>query len=378
MIFRRNFQPIITIMRPRIITNLSILVSGFLAANPASNAAQASGDKASHYPDGRPAAHLRMEAKDQGVILKHGGGPGDCDLHGAREALIFKENDIYHLFYDGAGPDGWRACLATSKDLKTWEKKGPILGLGAPGSDDAAAACSPWVHFDGKEWHMFYLGTPNASPPPDRIPMFPYLTLKAKSPYLAGPWTKQPDVVPFRTRPETYYSLTASPGDIVRHGDEYLQFFSSTMNKPGSPAVLRTLGIARTNDLNGAWSIDEKPMVPVEEQIENSSIYYQKSNKTWFLFTNHIGLEDGEYTDAIWVYWTKDLNKWNPANKAVVLDGKNCTWSGKCIGMPSVIAVGDRLAMFYDAPGGDSKSHMKRDLGLAWLDLPLTPPEEKR
>jgi len=33
-----------------------------------------------------------------------------------------------------------------------------------------------------------------------------------------------------------------------------------------------------------------------------------------------------------------------------------------------------RLAVLYDAPGGDSKSHMKRDVGLAWLDLPLVPP----
>jgi hypothetical protein len=32
--------------------------------------------------------------------------------------------------------------------------------------------------------------------------------------------------------------------------------------------------------------------------------------------------------------------------------------------------------LFYDAPGGDSMSHMGRDIGLAWLDLPLTPPTE--
>jgi hypothetical protein len=30
----------------------------------------------------------------------------------------------------------------------------------------------------------------------------------------------------------------------------------------------------------------------------------------------------------------------------------------------------------YDAPGGDSMSHMGRDIGLAWIDLPLTPPSE--
>jgi predicted GH43/DUF377 family glycosyl hydrolase len=320
----------------------------------------------STYPDGRPAAMLRMEARDQGVVLKHGDGPGRCDYLGSREALIFQEGGVYHLFYDGAGVKGWLACLAVSKDLKTWEKKGPILDFGKPGEDDSAAACSPWVYQDGREWHMFYLGTPHVSPAPNFIPSFPYLTMKAKSPSLAGPWIKQPEVVPFRCKPGTYYSVTASPGHIVRQGDEYLMFFSASMK--------RTLGIARTRDLNGPWAIDPQPIVSPEEQIENSSLHFEPTNNTWFLFTNHIGLEAGEYTDAIWVYWSKDLNQWDPANKAVVLDGRNCAWSKKCIGMPSVVKVGNRLAVFYDAPGGNSTSHMNRDIGLAWLELPLVPP----
>lgn len=316
------------------------------------------------YPDKRPAAKYRLNATDEGVILKHGDGPGGCDKLGAREALIFQEHGVYHLFYDGAGPKGWLACLATSKDLKTWEKKGPVLDFGKPGDSDEAAACSPWMYFEGNEWHMFYLGTPNVSPPPDRIPSFPYLTLKAKSPSLAGPWVKQ-KVTPFRAEPNTYYSSTASPGDIVKQGDGYLMFFSASMK--------RTIGIARTKDLDGEWTIDPEPIVSPEEQIENSSLYYETANKTWFLFTNHVGIEDGEYTDAIWVYWTKDLNHWNAGHKAVVLDGENCTWSRKCIGMPSVVKAGNRLAIFYDAPGGDSKSHMGRDIGLAWLNLPINP-----
>ena len=52
-----------------------------------------------------------------------------------------------------------------------------------------------------------------------------------------------------------------------------------------------------------------QPIVPIEEQIENSSLHYEESIKTWFLFTNHIGIDSGEYTDAIWVYWSKDLNQ---------------------------------------------------------------------
>lgn len=318
------------------------------------------------YPDHRPAAKYRLDAKDQGVVFRHGTGPGQCDYLGARDVWVFQSGDAYYMHYDGAGPKGWLCCLATSTDLVNWTTKGPILDFGAKGQEDSASASYGVTYFDGKVWHMFYLGTPHASPPPDRVPSFPYLTMKAISDSPAGPWIKQPEVVPFRTKRGTYYKDTASPGHVVFHNGEYLQFFSASMK--------RTIGIARTKNLDGPWTIDPAPIVPPEEQIENSSLYFEPANQTWFLFTNHIGLEGHEYTDAVWVYWTKDLNRWNADHKAVVLDGKNCTWSRKCIGLPSVVKVGHRLAILYDAPGGDSKSHMRRDVGLAWLNLPLAPP----
>jgi len=77
------------------------------------------------------------------------------------------------------------------------------------------------------------------------------------------------------------------------------------------------------------------------------------------------------------VYWSRDLDSWNPKNKAVVLDGNNCNWSQTCIGLPSVVQVDNKLALFYDAPGGNSTSHMQRHVGLAWLKLPLKVPGKK-
>jgi len=305
------------------------------------------------YSDGRPEAILRMDARDHGIVLRYGDGPAQCDILGARDVWVFEAEDTYYMHYDAAGPTGWLSSLAVSKDLVNWEKRGPILDFGEPGENDEAAACYGVTFYDDHEWHMFYLGTPNVSAPPDLIPSFPYLTMKAKGKSPAGPWIKQKSVVPFSTKSGTYYSATASPGHVIRSGEEYLQFFSSTTRTHESQYVQRTLGIARCNNLDGSWSVDPRPMVPVAEQIENSSLYYEQSNKTWFLFTNHIGIDEGkEYTDAIWVYWSKDLNNWNPDYKAIVLDGQNCKWSGKCIGLPSVIKVGRRLAIFYDAPGG--------------------------
>lgn len=324
------------------------------------------------YADGRPAALHRLPAKDHGVVMRHGDGPERCDELGARDVWVYEDGGTYYMHYDAAGPTGWLASLATSKDLVRWEKRGPVLDLGEPGSDDSKGACYGVTYLEGDKWHMFYLGTPNTSPPPARVPSFPYLTLKAKGEGPAGPWTKQYDVTPFRPKPGTYYGATASPGHVIRHEGEYLQFFSASTVEGW---LKRTLGIARTKDLDGSWTVDPEPIVPLEEQVENSSLYFEPANKTWFLFTNHIGLGPGEYTDAVWVYWSTDLNRWNPANKAVVLDGRNCTWSKRCVGLPSVLKVGGRLAIVYDAPGGDSLSHMHRDIGLAWLELPLRLPE---
>ena len=323
------------------------------------------------YQDGRPTTKYRLEAIDQGVVLRHGNGPGKCDYLGARDIWVFKDAGTYYMHYDAAGPTGWLAALATSKDLVHWEKKGPAINLGKPDDDDSKSASYGVTFKDGKTWHMYYLGTPNVTPAPNLVPMFPYQTMKAKGKSPSGPWTKQKEVVPFRCKPGTYYSVTASPGYIVKHRGEYLMFFSAA----ASPPTKRTIGIARTRNLDRSWALDPQPIFSSEEQVENTSLYYEPSNKTWFLFTNHIGVDGrGEYTDSVWVYWSKDLNHWDARNKAVVLDRKNCAWSKSCIGLPSVVQFGKRLAVLYDAPGGDSVSHMQRDVGLAWLDLPLVTP----
>ncbi len=224
------------------------------------------------YKDGRPRATKRMGCDDQGIILRYGNGPDSCDVFGAREALINKENGTYYLFYDGAGKDGWIACLAKSTDLKTWEKNGPVLQLGKPGTNDAKSAAAPWVIKNGDAWHMFYLGTPNTTPPPDRIPVFPYLTMKATARSLEGPWTKQYNVTPFLTKKETFYSVTASPGSVVKSNGEYLQFFSAAL--VDSSGIKRTLGIVHARDLNGSWVIDTRPIFPTSEQVDAADVAY--------------------------------------------------------------------------------------------------------
>jgi predicted GH43/DUF377 family glycosyl hydrolase len=330
------------------------------------------------YPDHRPAPQYQLPAEDHGVVFKHGKGLGGCDSLGARDIWVWEDAGTYHMHYDGAGATGWLACLATSTNLTDWTAHGAILSLGSRDRPDCASASYGVAFKDRGKWHMFYLGTPHTSPPPDLVPAFPYLTMKAEGQSPTGPWHKQYGITPFRPKPGTYYSATASPGFIVPRKKGYLMFYSASTDRP----IMRTIGIARTNNLDTPWSIDPKPIVPRAEQIENTSLYYQESDKTWFLFTNHVGLRDGlEYTDAIWVYWTKDLEHWNSKNKALVLDGASSSWSRQIIGLPSVVKTGDKLAVFYDGYAGQAippgaSSHMRRDVGLAWIKLPILTPSQ--
>jgi predicted GH43/DUF377 family glycosyl hydrolase len=328
------------------------------------------------YPDGRPAATYRLDAVDSGIVIRYGAGPDSCDLFGAGNCRVLKHDSLYYLFYDGAGLKGENICQAVSADLKQWTLKGAVLKPGKPGRLDAAGVMQGTVFPVEKKWHMFYLGTPTATE--ENIPEYPFYLLKAESYSAGGPWKKRYNVTPLRSHHGNYFSGHAGPGQIIQFNKEYLMFFSASSNYP----LKRTLGIARTTNLDSSWTAGEKPVLPPEEQVENASLYYQKENETWFLFTTHYGLKgEMEYTDAIWVYWTRDLEKWDPANKAVVLDSINCSWAKGITASPSVVQYENRLALFYDgieSPGVKDypERFRKRSIGLAWLHLPLSPPEE--
>ena len=296
------------------------------------------------------------------------------DRYGARDVFVFEHSGKYFMHYDAAGEVGWLCALATSDDGVNWTKRGAVLELGAAGQPDSASASYGTTFFDGANWHMFYLGTPNVMMP-GKVPAFPYQTLKAQSETADGAWVKQSGVIPVAAAPNTFYADTASPGQVLEHGGEYLMLFSAAEHR--TDGIKRTLGLARTPDLGRAWTVDPTPLLPVSEQVENSSVYFEATSSLWYLFTNHIGIHPEtleEYTDAVWVYWSPDLTRWNPEHKATVLDSHTCTWSPNIVGLPSVVKVGHRLALYYDGYTGEDLWHMERDIGLAWLELPLVAP----
>ena len=320
-----------------------------------------------------PPPSLRLPVIDRGPVLKHGTAPGGVDRLGAREAIVFKdpaEPGRLLMHYDGAGPQGWLACLADSTDNgMTWTTHGQALWLGTPSSYDTASASSPWVvqDLDGS-WHMYYLGARKATAAPRRIPVAPYTTLHATAASPRGPWTKRgPAILPAKG---SWYGQSASPGPVMRHDGYWVMHFS------GSSSEGPTLGLARAESLNGPWYVDSSPLLPASERLENAALHHDPLSGLWWLFADHIGTTPGSdgllYTDAIWGYVSKDPTAFSTSQRVLVLDGQSTSWT-KVIGMPSVVPTTGGITMFYDGIAGRSRTdHMGRDIGMAYLPLPLS------
>ena len=277
---------------------------------------------------------------------------------GTRRVGVRGRRHLLHALRRG-GTQGLAGRPGHEQGLDPLAEEGPgAWNWARPGENDSASASYGTTFYDGRTWHMFYLGTPHTSPAPDLVPAFPYLTMKARSD-VAGRSVDEAD---------GSHPLPSQAGHVLLgHG----QPRPDRQAGRRVPHVLQRRGRSsdppypehRPHEEPGRSLDPRSPADPARaaEQVENSSLYFEPANRTWFLFTNHVGLDSFEYTDAVWVYWSKDLDRWDPAHKAVVLDRSNCSWSKHIIGLPSVVRVGDRLALFYDgnARGQDARGRQE-------------------
>ena len=168
-------------------------------------------------------AVLRMTIDDEGMVMPCGTGPDSCDTYGAREAVVVEHEGVYYfLRHDSAGKDGWLSCLATMRPAPLGEARiaiDPRRSVGRPDSGFVAL-----VGERRREMAYVLRGHPPCTP------------LLIKSGYLLyadpdgrgrsswpGPRRKRYDIIPFTNEAGTYYSDTASPGDVVEQDGEQQQ-----------------------------------------------------------------------------------------------------------------------------------------------------------
>jgi predicted GH43/DUF377 family glycosyl hydrolase len=122
---------------------------------------------------------------------------------GVEDPRLVKIDDIYYLTYTGYNKKDAQLCLATSKDLVHWDRKGVILpaykGRWNVGWTKAGAIVPEKI--DGKYW-MYYLGT--AADKTDQMGVAYSLDLIH--------WTDALDAPVLPRRPGQFDSRVAEPG----------------------------------------------------------------------------------------------------------------------------------------------------------------------
>ena len=80
--------------------------------------------------------YLGLAISDDGISFKRGEKPlmgpiaGTFEARGLEDPRVVKIDDVFYMTYTGFGGryDGdFRICLATSKDLLNWERRGIML-----------------------------------------------------------------------------------------------------------------------------------------------------------------------------------------------------------------------------------------------------------
>ncbi len=92
-------------------------------------------------------------------------GPNDFDASACMNPFVIRRGDEYWLYYAGGTKKGNRQiCLAIAKvdNIHEWDRKGPLLELGARGAFDDTWMVLPCVHRVGNLWHMYYSGRSSA------------------------------------------------------------------------------------------------------------------------------------------------------------------------------------------------------------------------
>jgi len=308
-------------------------------------------------------------------VLEHG---DSMDINGAREVFLFEHEGLFYLHYDGNGEKNWSCCQAVSKDLLHWDKRGEQLEPGLPGEIDHGGACyGPTFFFEGK-WYLYYVSVENTSGAPFYIPALPYRTGLAVADQPEGPWTKvSTDLFTLGGKGSWNEGCICAPY-IIHQDGKYLAFYSASTT---GPVYYRTIGLAVSDSPSGPWELSPEPLLPLEEQLENASLYFEPACGLWFMFVNHVGRDEKgqEFTEAVWVYWSPSLTQWNAEDKAVVLDASNIPWVTQAVGLPSCLVADGKLWLGFDAckdpVNAINWGNAHRDIGMSRFDLPLRPPE---
>lgn len=270
---------------------------------------------------------------DPEPVLSPGGAESRDVLN---PVIVFRDGTLFNLYsvFDGTS---WRTALATSRDGRTWERRGVILSPDARGWEGDYIAANGAALWNGREFLYWYQGGHKGR---TRLGL-------ARSPDGIS-WTKEADpVLDFGPR-GSWDEISLGDPDVIRKADMYYLYYLGQ-----DRARRQRLGVARSRDgvrweklrsgpvleLGGYGAFDEVGLG--EPAVWESQGWY------WMLYTGR----DVEERRRMGLARSSDGVHWERTPPVIAGDQ---AWNRAVICDPSVLVEGDRVRVWFG--GGNRPS----------------------
>jgi len=293
------------------------------------------------------------------------GREGSFDATSNMNPCVIRRDDEYWLFYAGGCPDGKRRiCIAKTKvagDLTQWEKVGPILQPGPPGSFDARWTVLPHVvEITPGQWHLYYTANCGVG---KGLAAFPGIGLATSDDLIH--WTKysdKPVLAPSHVEGEPD-AIGIAGGSVIHvkleNGSDEWRFYYTGCPTLGDDVFLdqqKTCCLAVSKD-GIQWNkrgvvMRRNPDRDYEDIAVAGPVVRQVADGSFRMWYSAIGTRWGFY--SICYAESDDGLTWRRGEgygDNLVLGPTGQGWERQMVEYPAIIFEGERTRLFYSANG---------------------------
>jgi predicted GH43/DUF377 family glycosyl hydrolase len=285
------------------------------------------------------------------------GPPGSWDSARVRDASVYHDGSVFHMWFSGADGPGGQIGHAVSSDGINWTKDpgNPVIVVGSPGRWDDFTIYTPSVLVEGSTYRMWFTGHSGST----------WMIGYANSTD-GHTWTKIPSVpVLDEGSPGSWDDDLVWTPSVVYEGGTYHMWYT------GRDGAKNRIGYATSSD-GITWSkYGGNPVLDLgpggtwdDNELYTLSVIYNGSGfEMWYGGDDNPYVRIGYATSPDGMTWTK-----HPSNPVLDL-GSGGLWDDTYVWYPSVIFDGGGYHMWYignDGSGNNAVGYATSADGIIW------------
>ena len=285
---------------------------------------------------------------------------GSPDSTRCMNPWVIRKGNRYHLYYAGGDNLGThRISLATASinDIDKWDRKGPILDTGQPGSFDARWTVLPHViQVSPSKLHLYYTGNSGKGA---GLSAFPGLGLATSTDGLTWKRHGKTSIIGPSGEPGSPDAIGIAGGSVLRikqvDGSIKWYFYYTGCPTVGKPHLInqqKTICLATSKD-GIQWTkqgmiMQRDPDRDYENVGVAGPVVLQREDGSFQMWYSAIGSRWGYYCICYaesddGIFWTRGAKY----GENLQLEPAGTGWDGKMVEYPSIVRENDRFRMFF-------------------------------